>query len=208
MKRLSGKQRQIVDFIDSFVEERGYSPSVRDVASGCNINSSTVAQYHLSILEREGYISRSRKVPRSIALLKGRAVFAAVPLLGTIAAGAPIPVPSDDVWVAVPDDVIEVPRDFTRGLDSVYALKVKGISMIDALIDDGDIVLMQQTSTADDGSMVAVWLRDRNEVTLKKIYHQGDTICLRPANERMEPIYCQPGDVEVQGKVIGVIRKY
>ena len=130
-----------------------------------------------------------------------------VPLLGVIAAGKPIPVPHDDVWVMRPEEAVEVPRDILAGHANVFALKVKGLSMIDALIDDGDMVLLAQTKTVKDGSMVAVWLRDRNEVTLKKIYHEAGRIRLQPANSSMEPIFCRPEDIEIQGKVIGVLRK-
>jgi len=207
MKRPSKTQKRIIDFIEQFIEKYNYAPSVREVAKGCNIASSTVAQYHLNVLEREGYISRSRKVPRSISLPKGQTDFSTVPLLGTISAGAPIPVPNDDTWSQIADEYLTVPKEITEGLDNVYALKVKGTSMIDALIDDGDTVLMQQTYTAEDGDMVAVWLSDRQEVTLKKIYRKDSQIRLQPANKLMEPIYCKPDDVEVQGRVIGVIRK-
>lgn len=206
MDNLSGKQRKVLNFIDNFIERHGYSPSVREVADGCDINSSTVAQYHLNILKREGHINRSRKVFRSIALRKTRTSVTAIPVMGTIAAGVPIPVPGDDTWAAVPEETLELPQKLTRGLDNVYALRVKGSSMIDALIDDGDIVLLQQVSTVEDGSTVAVWLKDRHEVTLKKIYCEENRICFKPANKLMKPIYCQPEDVEIQGKVIGVIR--
>lgn len=206
MKELSGKQRSILAFINEFIERHGYSPSVREVAENCDINSSTVAQYHLNILEREGYINRSRKVFRSIALRRMRTGVTAIPVMGTIAAGVPIPVPGNDTWSIVPEETLEVPGNLTRGLDNVYALRVKGTSMIDALIDDGDIVLLQQPVTVEDGTTVAVWLKDRQEVTLKKIYREENRICFKPANKLMKPIYCQPEDVEIQGKVIGVIR--
>jgi repressor LexA len=206
MKEISGKQRSILAFINEFIERHGYSPSVREVAENCDINSSTVAQYHLNILEREGYINRSRKVFRSIALRRMRAGVTTIPIMGTIAAGVPIPVPGNDTWAIVPEEMLEVPGNLTRGLDNVYALRVKGTSMIDALIDDGDIVLLQQPGSVEDGTTVAVWLKDRQEVTLKKIYREENRICFKPANKLMKPIYCQPEDVEIQGKVIGVIR--
>ncbi len=206
MKEISGKQRLILAFIDEFIERHGYSPSVREVAENCDINSSTVAQYHLNILEREGHINRSRKVFRSIALRRTRTSVTAIPVMGTIAAGVPIPVPGNDTWATMPEETLEVPRNLTRGLDNVYALRVKGTSMIDALIDDGDIVLLQQPGIVEDGTTVAVWLKDRQEVTLKKIYREENRICFKPANKLMKPIYCQPEDVEIQGKVIGVIR--
>lgn len=206
MKTPSPKRRQILDFISRFIRERDYAPSVRDVAGGCGISSSSVAQYHLNVLEAEGYIHRDREVSRSIGLVKKGASFTAVPVLGAIAAGEPIPVPSADTWTTVPEESLELPLNLTRGLDRLYALRVRGTSMIDALIDDGDIVLMQSSNTAEDGDMVAVWLKDRQEVTLKKLYREPGRTCLRPANKSMEPIYCQPENVEIQGKVVGVLR--
>jgi repressor LexA len=207
MKELSTKQKQILDFITKFIQERDYPPSVRDVAKGCGISSSSVAQYYLDVLERKGYIRRDREISRSIALVKSAAEFVTVPVLGTISAGQPIPVPSADTWVTTPEDTLRLPEELTRGLDRVYALRVKGTSMIDALIDDGDIVLMQQMNTAENGEMVAVWLRDEQEVTLKRIYFEPGRICLKPANRFMEPIYQRPDNVEIQGKVVAVIRQ-
>jgi len=207
MKELSAKQKQILDFITRFIQEKDYPPSVRDVVKGCGISSSSVAQYYLDVLERKGYIRRDREISRSITLVKSPADFVTVPVLGTISAGQPVPVPSADTWVTTPEDTLRLPEELTRGLDRVYALRVKGISMIDALIDDGDIVLMQQASTADNGEMVAVWLKDEQEVTLKRIYFEPGRICLKPANRLMEPIYQRPDNVEIQGKVIGVIRQ-
>jgi len=139
MGELSAKQQQILDFITAFIEEKGYAPSVRDVAQGCDISSSSVAQYHLNILEREGYIRRDREISRSIGLVKEAAILTTVPLLGTIAAGEPIPVPSADAWATTPEETLELPQHLTEGLEKLYALRVKGTSMIDALVDDGDI---------------------------------------------------------------------
>jgi len=207
MKELSAKQKQILDFITRFIQEKDYPPSVRDVVKGCGISSSSVAQYYLDVLERKGYIRRDREISRGIALVKSPADFVTVPVLGTISAGRPIPVPSADTWVTTPEDTLRLPEELTRGLDRVYALRVKGTSMIDALIDDGDIVLMQQASTADNGEMVAVWLKDEQEVTLKRIYFEPGRICLKPANRLMEPIYQRPDNVEIQGKVVAVIRQ-
>lgn len=207
MTGISLKQKDILDFIAGFIRERGYSPSVRDVAKGCSLSSSSIAQYHLKVLEREGYIRRAREISRGIELVKRKRGVVEVPLLGTIAAGEPIPVPSPDTWGTVPEESLEVPVELTRGFSEVYALKVRGISMIDALIDEGDIVIMGPVSTAEDGQLVAVWLKDRQEVTLKKIYWEVDRIRLQPANRTINAIYCRPEDVEVQGKVIGVIRK-
>jgi len=207
MEELSARRKQILDFISDFIEEKGYAPSVRDVVEGCGISSSSVAQYHLNVLEHKGYIRRDREVSRSIGLVKRRVGFMTVPLLGTIAAGKPIPVPSADTWVTTPEESLELPEELTRGLDRVYALRVKSTSMIDALIDDGDIILMQQARTAENGEMVAAWLKDEQEVTLKRIYFEPGRVCLKPANKLIEPIYQRPDNVEIQGKAVGVIRK-
>jgi repressor LexA len=207
MDSISVRQRQILDFIRQFIEERGYSPSVRDVVKGCDISSTSLAQYHLSALETHGHIRRQRDISRSISLSSSYLPGRSIPFLGTIAAGEPIPVPAADTWVTAPDEVLDIPEHLTGRRDKLYGVKVKGTSMIDALIDDGDFVIMQATSTAEDGEMVAVWLKDRQEVTLKKIYHESGRVCLKPANSLMQPIYCKPKNVEIQGRVVAVFRK-
>ena len=206
MDALSLKRKGILDFITSFIDGKGYAPSVRDIVKGCGISSSSIAQYHLNVLEREGYIRRDREVPRSISLSRKRQGVTTVPVLGIIAAGEPIPVPSSDTWVTVPEESLEVPNELVRG-KNIYALRVKGTSMVDALIDDGDLVLMQQANNIDDGEMVAIWLKDEQEVTLKKIYREPGQVRLQPANRQMQPMYQRPENIEVQGRVSGVIRK-
>ena len=208
MVNISNTRLRILNFIRNFLEDRGYAPTVRDIMKGCNISTPSVVQHHLDKLEKEGYIQRDPQVFRSIRLVeKKQPITIDVPLLGTIAAGEPIPVPTPDTWATIPQETLKLTEEITQGKESVYALKVKGTSMIDALIDDGDIVLMQQISTIDDGDMAAVWLKDKQEVTLKKVYCEPERVCLKPANKLMEPIYEQPNNVEIQGKVIGVLRK-
>jgi repressor LexA len=179
---------------------------------GCGISSTSVADYNLGILEEKGYIRRHREVSRGIELLlsgsSARLGRMAVPVIGQIAAGDPIPVPASDSWnSAASAETLEVPRDLVQGKENVYALKVKGLSMIDALINDGDIVLMQHTSTIENGEMAAVWLKSEKRATLKKVYAGPDRIRLQPANSQMQAFYAEPGDVEIQGKVIAVIRQ-
>jgi repressor LexA len=170
-----------------------------------------VADYNLAILEREGYLKRHREVSRGIELLGVTAVKAnraAIPLIGTIAAGQPIPVPSVESWSAAASaETIEVPTQLLRGRENVFALKIKGLSMIDALINDGDIVLMQAASTVENGQMAAVWLKSEQRATLKKVFISPDRIRLQPANSQMKPIYADPQDCEIQGIVIAVIRQ-
>lgn len=202
---LSETRQRIFKFIRDFIEERGYAPTVRDILRGCNISSTAVVQHHLNILEREGHIHRDPEVFRSIQLLDKKNTVR-VPLLGSIAAGEPIPVPDSGNWENAAAETLELTDELTQG-KQVYALKVKGLSMIDALIDDGDIVLMELANTADDGDMVAVWLRDKQEVTLKRLFREQQMVRLQPSNSQMEPLYVDSKNVEVQGKVVGVIRE-
>jgi len=206
MKPLSPRQQKILAFIRRFIDEKEYPPSIRDIQIGCGISSTSVVDYNLKALERMGHIRRDREVSRAIELLDGsgrRVRSVAVPLVGRIAAGQPIPVPEGSVAY---DETVSVTPDMVGGQDNVFALRVKGTSMIDALINDGDIVVMEQTSSAKDGDMVAVWLKKEEEVTLKKFYQEGDLVRLQPANETLPPIYTDAANVEIQGRVLSVFR--
>jgi len=211
MRTLSARQQKILNFIREFMETQAFPPTVRDIVRGCGISSTSVADYNLVILEKEGYLKRHHDISRGIELL-GEPVLkanrAAIPLVGTIAAGQPIPVPAEESWnPAASADTIEVPTQLLRGRNNVYALKIKGTSMIDALINDGDIVLMQAADTVDNGRMAAVWLKSEKRATLKKVFIEPDRIRLQPANSQMKPIYVDPQDCQIQGIVIAVIRQ-
>ena len=210
MKELSAKQRRILNYLADFISEHDYPPSIRQIQEACGISSTSVVDYNLRILERMGYIRRDREVSRAIELLQPggrRPRVVPVPIVGTIAAGQPIPVPSADTWQTYdPDQTIEVSPEMLGNREHVYALRVKGNSMIDALVNDGDIVLMQVATTAKDGEMVAAWLKREQEATLKKFYREGNRVRLQPANETMQPIYTEADNVEVQARVIGAIR--
>ena len=205
MGKLSDSRLRILSFIREFMEERGYAPTVRDIAKGCNINHPSVVQYHLNMLEKQGHIRRDPQIVRSIQLVEKDIV--EVPLLGTIAAGKPIPVPNSDNWASTPEDVLKLTADVLGGKSHIYALRVKGTSMLDALIGDGDIVLLESAQIAEDGDMVAVWLKAEQEVTLKRFYHEPGQIRLQPANDQLEPIYVSPENIEIQGKVVAVLRR-
>jgi repressor LexA len=211
MKKLSDKQKRIIGYIDRFLADRSYPPTIRDIQAGCNISSTSVVDYNLNILEREGHIRRHAEVSRGIELLNRTRTsesLISVPVIGLIAAGEPIPVPAPDTWdVAAVSETLDVPRELTRGKDAVYALRVKGMSMVDALIHDGDIVLMQYVNAVENGEMAAVWLRAEKEATLKKVYLESDRVRLQPANSQMRPIYADPDNVEIQGRVIAVVRQ-
>jgi repressor LexA len=211
VKTLSPKQQHIIDFVHRFWLERSYPPTVRDIVSGCGISSTSVVDYNLDILEREGYIRRHPGISRGIELVSQSPAprhSLKVPIIGQIAAGEPIPVPTPDTWdVTASSETLEVPEDLTQGRREVYALKVKGSSMVDALINDGDIALMQYVNVVENGEMAAIWLKAEKEVTLKKVYREQGRIRLQPANSRMKPIYAEPNNVEIQGRVIAVIRR-
>jgi repressor LexA len=209
MSDLSPKQSQILAFLSTFLEEKDYPPSIRDIQIGCEISSTSVVDYNLRKLEEKGYIKRDREVSRGIEVLGGRrrrSKVLEIPVLGSIAAGQPIPVPTSDRWAADADDSVTVTEDMVRGRENVFALRVKGTSMIEDLIDDGDIVFLEPAQAVENGDRVAVWLRDRGEVTLKRIYLEGERVRLQPANSTMQPIYTTPDNVEIQGKFVSSFR--
>ena len=209
-KDLSPKQQSILRFIRTFIEQHDYPPSIRQIQDACQISSTSVVDYNLKALERLGFIRRDREVSRAIEVLERggrRPRTVAIPIIGRIAAGQPIPVPTADTWSSASyDDIIEVTRDMIGGRENVYGVRVQGSSMIDALVNDGDIVLMEATATAENGDMVAAWLKREQEATLKHFYREGDRVRLQPANETMAPIYTDAANVEIQGKVVLTLR--
>lgn len=211
MKKLSDKQSRILRFLNGFITENGYPPAIRDIQAGCGISSTSVVDYNLNILEKEGYIHRQAEVSRGITMVNKRSdseSTVSVPVIGLIAAGKPIPVPTPDTWdVTIASETLEIPRELTRNRENIYALRVKGTSMVDALINDGDIVLMQYVSTIENGEMAAVWLKENKEATLKRVYVESDHVRLQPANSEMQPIYADHDNVEIQGKIIAVLRQ-
>jgi repressor LexA len=209
-KALSPKQGRILQFIRKFIDARGYPPTVRDIVNGCKISSTSVVAYNLARLETAGYIRRHADISRGIELVSnqpGNRHTVTIPVIGEIAAGEPIPVPDSDTWETVAPEELVITEDLTRGKQRVYALRVRGNSMIDALIKDGDIVLMEYVTSAENGDMVAAWLKAEKEVTLKRLFRETNRIRLEPANTQVQPIYTAPDNVEVQGKVITVIRQ-
>jgi repressor LexA len=206
---LSERQRRILEFIKSFALDNGYPPTIREIGEAVDISSTSVVNYNLNALQKEGYIVRDRTVSRGIRLreslqeLRAAADLIQVPLLGRIAAGIPIPVPED----AFAGEVIELTRDVVPAGDEIYALQVRGDSMVDAFINDGDVVVMHYQEIAKDGDMVAAWLVNEEETTLKRYFHEGSRIRLQPENSQMQPIYVAPDNLQIQGKVLAVIRQ-
>ncbi|MEM8530444.1 MAG: transcriptional repressor LexA [Chloroflexota bacterium] len=208
---LSSRQQDILKYIQGFMEEEGYPPTIRQIQDNLNISSTSVVAYNLRVLETKGLLKRVGKVSRGITIPQTKPVQPSrngiqVPVLGVITAGQPLPNPEDTSsgeaeLVDVPEDVAPPER-----LSDVYALRVRGHSMIDALIDDGDVVLLRYQETAENGQMVAALIEDDNAVTLKRFYKEGDRVRLQPANVTMDPIYVNADKVRIQGRVVGVMR--
>lgn len=210
---LSQRQEKILTYIHEFLHKNGYPPAIRDIQNDLKISSTSVVAYNLKALQEKGKITRDGKVSRGITVPNlvpapipsgGSGFF--VPMLGVITAGSPLPDP--ELVDAEDAEQVEVPADLASAdkLKNVYALRVRGQSMIDALIDDGDIVLLRRQETAENGQMVAAMIVDENAVTLKKFYHEGGRIRLQPANSTMQPIFTAPDNVRIQGRVVGVLR--
>jgi repressor LexA len=208
MEDLTKRQREVLDFICEFAEENGYPPTHEEIQFEAGLSSKSHVHFYLKALERAGYIERAPNIPRGIRLtrkfIRGRfAGTIKVPFCGQIAAGEPVS------FSDIGHETIELTRDIVRVRDGegLYALRVKGDSMIDALINDGDIVVMRHQQVAGNGEMVAVRLKDRDETTLKRFYREKDRVRLQPANPTMSPLYVHPASVEIQGKVVAVIRQ-
>ena len=203
--KLSARQEKMLAFIEQFIEESGYPPTIREIGKACNISSTSVVNYNLNKLERDGYLMRDREVSRGLRLSEAESSLVRVPLLGRIVAGEPVHIPQEGV---AGGETIELTRDIVSAEDDLYALQVHGDSMIDAMINDGDIVILRPHHNIKNGDMVAVWLTDREETTLKYFYNEGARIRLQPANPTMKPIYINdPSVVQVQGKVVAVVRQ-
>ena len=212
-KKMPERRRRILEFIQEFYFENGIPPTVRDIQQACDVSSTSVVDYNLRQLEEAGYLNRRREVARGIELLDrdGEPVSSAprVQIVGAIAAGLPLPVFSSEGAAASEEfDTVEISPDLPRRHGRLFALTVRGTSMIDALIDDGDVVVIKPAHDATNGEMVVAWLKDEEEATLKKFFLEGDQVRLQPANSTMEPIFSPADNVEVRGKVVTVLRKF
>jgi repressor LexA len=200
---LTKRQKEILDYIDGFIAERGYAPSFEEIAENFGYSSLATVHEHLSNLERKGYIRKSYNESRSIELVRPGvgAPTIELPLLGAVAAGLPIEAIPDTETVAVPPDLVRRQREN-------YVLRVEGNSMIEEQIRDGDYIVVQAQQTAEDGEMV-VALVGGEAATVKKLYREaGGRIRLQPANPTMDPIIVDARNVRIQGIVVGVIRRY
>jgi repressor LexA len=206
---LSDRQKRILSFISQFAAEHGYPPTIREIGAAVTIPSTSVVNYNLNVLQREGYLTRSPDVSRGINVVEPEHEvnrLLPIPILGTIAAGEPVPLPSAD-FSPFDYETLTLTSDMIKPQEGLYALLVKGVSMIDALINDGDYVVMKHQQEARNGEMVAVRLKAEDTTTLKYFYYEGDRVRLQPANPQMKPIYTHPANVEVQGRVMAVLRQ-
>jgi repressor LexA len=213
--KLSDRQHKMLEFIQAFSAENGYPPSIREIGKAVGISSTSVVNYNLNRLVDEGFLDRDQNVSRGLRLTERLSEAAArlgdtirVPLVGRIFASEPVPLPGTDSPMFGADEAIEITRDLLKASEGLFALEVKGDSMIDAMVSDGDIVVMQRQPEWRNGDMVAVWLKDREETTLKHIYREGGRVRLQPANPQLDPIWVDdPQSLEVQGKVMLVVRQ-
>jgi repressor LexA len=237
-KILSDRLKRILEVLEDFQVQTGYPPSIREICEQADISSTSVVNYYLDQLKELGYIERDDRVSRGIRLVKplteaggstavsftrtarqsaqalGRAVaeLLQVPMVGRIQAGSPLPIPSSDFSYYDPESMVDVAASLLpsreRAAKDLFALEVQGDSMIDAMINDGDIVIMKPAMEARNGEMVAVWLDGRDETTLKYFYLENGHVRLQPANPTMKPIFIDdPTSVRIQGKVVMVIRQ-
>jgi repressor LexA len=231
---LSEKHRKILEFLSTFQERHEYPPTIREIGKNIGVNSTSQVDYYLKQLEDRGYIERDSHTSRSIRLLKDetnnirdsifsrgiRTVAGAVeavnellriPVVGRIFASQPIPVPQTDVAYFDAESSVDVARSLLQPREKIsdlFALEVQGDSMVDAMINEGDIVIMRPAQDALNGELVAVWLNDTNETTLKYFYKEGERVRLQPANPTMGPIYINnPQNLRIMGKVVMVIRQ-
>ena len=229
---LSKRHQMILKFLSKFQDQNGYSPSIREIGESINVRSTSLVDYYLKQLEEMKFISREQHISRSIRLLKPIKVtkstadrisdsirqvgsmvddLLSIPLMGRIVASEPIPMPTSDVGYYDSESSIAIARSLLPAKEKeedLFALEVQGDSMIDAMVNDGDIVIMKRAQQAENGEMVAVWMDDKDQTTLKYFYKESSGIRLQPANPDMEPIYVEnPASLRIMGKVVMVIRQ-
>ena len=202
MLPLTKRQREILDYLNEFIQQHGYAPSLEEIGRRFGLSSLATVHKHLTNLQDKGFIRRAWNRSRSVEMVATRSGSRAVelPLLGFVAAGVPIEAITSNETIAVPEDF--------AGKRETYVLRVRGDSMIDEQIRDGDFVVVEDRKSADNGEMVIALVRG-TDVTLKKFYRDPDgRVRLQPANATMQPLFVDPDQVQVQGVVVGVLRKY
>lgn len=231
---LGDRHIRIMRFLTDFQEQRGYSPSIREIGKYISVDSTSLVDYYLEQLCQSGYIERDKRVSRSIRIVRPvyagdtlptRAAQSAprtssvrsaselwtIPVWGRIGASLPVPMPPSEGSYFDPESTIEIARSLLPAREKsseLFALEVSGQSMIDAMVNDGDIIIMKQAQSANNGEMVAVWLDDSSETTLKYFFKEGNHVRLQPANPTMQPIIIEnPEGLRIQGKVVMIVRR-
>jgi len=212
-KGLSERHKKILAFLKEYQIANNYPPSIREIGENTGISSTSVVNYYLDQLEKMGHIERDRKISRGVRLAASNPLgeMAKIPVLGPIAAGIPLPelLPGEQ-YTGDEVEAVEIAASLlpSEKTEDLYALEVKGNSMIDAMINDGDIVVIKQAVEANNGEMVAVWLPEDNEATLKYFFKESNGYRLQPANPTMDPIFiAKDKPLEIKGKVVMVIRQ-
>jgi repressor LexA len=198
---ITARQQEIYDYVRAVLEKRGIPPSMREIGEHFGIRSTNGVHGHLAALERSGLITRARGTSRGIMLAGGGRSSAAIPLLGRVAAGAPVLSPENREG----DVMVDLSLFSLKNSQQLFALKVKGESMVNAHILDGDTLLVRAQSTAENNDIIVALVE--GEATVKRFFQEKDRIRLQPENSTMQPIYCEQGEFRVLGKAVGVIRK-
>lgn len=218
-EKLSDRQNNILEYVWNYMQKHDRPPTIREIGAAVGISSTSVVNYNLNKLRERGYIQRESEVSRGLSLTwKASSLFEQVekvvanllriPMVGDIVASEPVQLGHDDFANYSYEDSLEISPSLLPGrTDDLFALRVRGDSMIDAMINDNDIVIMKRATEARNGDMVAVWLSDKGEMTLKRFFNEGDRVKLQPENKTMSPIYRHPASVQVQGKVVMVLRQ-
>ncbi len=207
---LTEPQQRILSFINTYVEQHDVPPTIREIQKGAVISSTSMVSYHLKALERANLLNRRERSSRGVVVRDPTRVgyrdMMNIPIVGRIVASEPVPTPDADALLDT-ENTVQIARSMVGNADGLYALEVKGNSMIDALINDGDIVVMKRVTEVKNGDLAAVFLLDRNESTLKRVFHEGKRLKLKPENPTMKPFYVEARHAQIQGRVMCVIRK-
>ena len=205
-----GRQR-VLDFITTYINDNSVPPTIREIQAGAKISSTSMVSYYLKDLEKANMLDRYKRRSRGVVINDpGRVMtrdMVSIPLVGVITCGAgPVPTPDADALRSA-DDRIQIARSLVKDADDLFALIASGDSMIDALINDGDIIIMKKESDVKNGELAAVFLTEKNESTLKRVYKEGKRLKLKPENPTLKPFYVDARNAQIQGRVMCVIRR-
>jgi repressor LexA len=200
-KHRKNLRSEVLEFMQSFVDDNGYPPTFEEIMEAVGLSSKSHVDYYLVALEEAGAIERTPRTPRGLRLIRREPDRFEVKVEGRIAAGHPIELADE------PDAEIELTADIADPRKDLYALEVQGDSMVDQLVGDGDILVVERKRVADKGQMAVVHLKDSNAATLKRVYPEGERVRLQPAHPTLPPIYVDARDVEIQGRVVAIVRR-